>query len=286
MAKAAEKKVKAKVEEVDSSADFQQPPSPAAESAPPPPNKGQVESNLSCLSSIKNWLLDSFHLMTSDPEEASRQFRSKLTTLMETNPGFANIMSDAPVNPEDEGLIDFGEMGAFIRKTESEQQQIQSELEKLPKTKRRPGRPFGSTGTGTGKQGKSKKRKGRDGEGDGDLLLTPEKPKKKNPKIQPGEERPGDPFFDCEDRLPNKSAVIPLHAKCLVVEFAKKLVLENQVDKVEHEVMIRFKKYFWSAENERWKTGLLHKWTKLLVSSLESFSSCMYIFTLFLHVWI
>lgn len=266
MQKAAEMKVKAKVEKVDSSEDLQQPPSPEAEPPSLLPSKNQVETNLSCLSSIKNWLLESFQLMTGDPLEASGQFRDKLTTVMKTNPGFANIISDASIDLEDKGLIDFGELGAFIRKTEGEQQQILSELQKLPKTQRRPGRPFGSRG----KQEKSKKRKGKDGdgEGDGDLLLTPEKPKKgrKNPKIQPGEEKPGDPFFDLEDRLPNKSAVIPLHAKCLVVEFAKKLVQEKRVHKVEHEVMIRFKKYFWSPDHERWKTGLLHKWTKLLVS--------------------
>lgn len=265
MQKAAEEKVKAKVKKGESSEDLQQPPSPAAEPASLLPSKNQVEKNLSCLSSMKNWLLESFQLMTGDPLEASRQFRDELTTLTETNPGFADIMSDASIDLDDKGLIDFGEMGAFIRKAEGEQQEILSDLQKLPKTQRRPGRPFGSTG----KQEKSKKRKkGRDGdgEGDGDLLLTPEKPKKRNRRIQPGEENPGDPFFDLEDRSPNKSAVIPLHAKCLVVEFAKKMVQERQVHKVEHEVMVQFKKYFWSPEHERWKTGLLHKWTKLLVS--------------------
>lgn len=68
----------------------------------------------------------------------------------------------------------------------------------------------------------------------------------------------------------NKASSIPLCTKCTVVELGKRLKAEG-CHNVEKEVMLKFKKLFWSDDKQRFKTGLLRKWTQIPGSRYSSF---------------
>lgn len=206
------------------------------------------------LGHIKNWLMENFGLCLSDPSLASKNLRNKIQLLVEQNSSLTSVIEDLGLG---DGVINFGMLGQQLRQIEEERHQVQQDLEKAGPGRRRPGRPFGS----------SNKRDLHE-EGDGEPVkkrkTTKSSTRKKGDEDQPPEET--DPFYDCEDeKSPNKCATISLYAKCLVIEVAKKIKDSGQYQSVEKEIMMRFKKYFYSFEQERWKTGLLSKWWKYLV---------------------
>ncbi|CAK9107173.1 unnamed protein product, partial [Durusdinium trenchii] len=72
---------------------------------------------------------------------------------------------------------------------------------------------------------------------------------------------PDDPNEDASsNKTVNKSQSINLHTKCMIVEYALDAQEKGEVASVEKHVMEKFKKYFYSVEKNRFKTGLLSKW--------------------------
>lgn len=206
------------------------------------------------LGHIKNWLMENFGLCLSDPSLASQNLRNKIQLLVEQNSSLASVIEDLDLG---DGVINFGMLGQQLRQKEEERHQVQQDLEKAGPGRRRPGRPFGSS-----------KKRDLQAEGDGEPVKKRKKTKSENKDKSAEDEPPEEtgPFDDCEDeKTPNKCSTISLYSKCLVIEVAKQIKESGQYQNVEKEVMMRFKKYFYSFEQERWKTGLLGKWWKYLV---------------------
>lgn len=80
-----------------------------------------------------------------------------------------------------------------------------------------------------------------------------------------------DPEASDLEETHNKSASISLKTKALIVEFGKRLESER-CPNVEKEVMVRYKKYFWSEDMQRFKSGMLRKWTKTHDCRIDSLS--------------
>lgn len=244
----------------------------SAPSTPPSSSKKDIVKNVNSLGEIKNWLVESMNIILVNPSEAGKLFQRLVEKLIDENPNFSSLADFAA-----EDMVDFGAVSTRLRDLEAEQSAILGDLESIAPARRRPGRPFGAQN----KPKSASKIEEEDGEDKG-KLLTPEKPKRKrkvrtSDKAKEGEqdhcpdaevpntsEPSGDPFQEMEDvKEPNKCATIPLHTKCIVVEYAKQLKEAGNVSNIEKEVMLHFKKYFFSPESGRWKSGLLSKWTKI-----------------------
>lgn len=223
-------------------------------------------------------------ILISDPESAVPRLRELLASLCAKNPGLIPVLSDIGMGNED--TIAFTEVGSKLRKAEEQQQDI---LKELGPAKRRRGRPFGRQ-TAVAEDGEvtpsktdqkkrkktpsTKKKKKTDEDEENEEFLTPEKSSDKKRKIdldRKGSSNSGDPFGELEGKEPNKAALISLYKKCLIVQFALKLLEDNPGANVEKEVMVRFKKFFFSVESNRFKTGLLGKWMKCPGDHLVTF---------------
>ena len=216
-----------------------------------------VESIMGGLSEIKNWMVESMSMFLENPSDTTKELHEKIQALHEANPTLGSVLD------LDEVLqMDFSKVGQKLREAENAVDAIQKDLRAAGSTKR-PGRPFGSKNKEAPKAKKQKKNE-KDIEEAG--LSDVEMGKAKSSP-------PTDPFADLEasNKNPNKCATISLYSKCLVVEAAKQLHQEGGSNNLEREIMVRFKKYFYSYETERWKTGLLNKWWKYLAFYRQDF---------------
>ena len=220
----------------------------------------EVSNVLKDLATIKNFLVESFEECLSNPVEASKALRAKVRVLEDVNPKLTTALD----------LDEMDDMDTFVpslarkvREAEETYRQIEKDLWAAGNPTKKRGRPFGSSNkaqksdekaTKAPKSDKTRRKRNRGPDEDGDAVETEGPPDSR------------DPFDDLEQQTNsrNKCCTIPLYSKCLVVEFAKKLKAEDRVQNVEKEVMLNFRKYFWSPEADRWKTGLLSKWWKCL----------------------
>lgn len=247
---------------------------------PPDPavNLQQFQTSLKQIGNLKSWLVKSLSLCFKNPLEASKQFRSLAGSLCGANAGLASVLDDLGVSRDSDDVIDFGSLGEGLEKMEKQRIAIAEDLQAAGPIRKMRGRPFGSKNVE-----KPVAQQTADGANTQDAQDGAETKATKNTK---GTRRPTsskkkpvpeaevemadppestDPFAEDEEKKKNKSCTISLYSKCLVVETAKKLQREGNHVSIEKEVMSRFKKYFYSPETERWKTGLLSKWTKRLV---------------------
>ena len=242
----------------------------------------RVQKILQDIGQLKSWMLRSMMLCVNEPEVATQQLLQLVANLTDQNPAFSSVAEELGLSDSVFGTdVDLASLGVKLEDLEKRHLEIQKDLEKAGPAKKRRGRPFGS---------KNKPRKAAEEDLEGGPLLTP--PRKVRRRKEPaarGKSKPDapvgedgeaaggaeveaeppegtDPFAELEERSPNKSTTISLHSKCLVVEFAKSLHESGTCHNIEKEVMGRFPKYFWSHEAGRWKSGLLTKWKKLLVS--------------------
>lgn len=246
-----------------------------------------VRQNLAALKRIKSWFLQSMALCMQDPGAATAKLREMVATICDKHPDFSTLTSALGIDAEPH--IDWGSLGQRLEASEKEQQAIEKDLALAGATRKRRGRPFGS------KNIQTKPATDGSGQEEGPLMTPPKKRKQGSSRKRLGKGQamlgadPGsevgaegepevqtDPFHDCEEKDANKGTTIPLYSKCLVVKLAKELLEKGNVHSVEKEVMTRFRKYFWSVESSRWKTGLLHKWIKHLVRfSKLCYSPCV-----------
>lgn len=233
----------------------------------------QVARNREDISRMKSWFLRSMAMCMNQPEIALQSFKALLQQLESENPSLSSIGLF-----ESDAELDLSTFGERLDKVEKQQRDIQADLAQVGPSRKRRGRPFGSSN-------KPKTTSAAEGDEDGPLLTPPKKARTKSgrkgkarDKGEAGESEKGagmevegepsegtDPFAELEEKEPNKGVLISLYAKCLVVKTAKEVRAADRVHNVEMEVMKRFPKYFYSYESNRWKTGLLHKWTKSLV---------------------
>jgi len=218
-----------------------------------------IEANIQALQDIRNWVMENLTLLLQDPRHAEQELRKQVDSLSSKNEAVKVILSDVGLGESD--TINFADLGANLRKAEQVQLDILQEIGPL---KKRRGRPFGSikverpeTEPDQCKRKRNTKRKNL--EGSGGTEETAKKERKAGPDEPDGS---GDPFADLEQKEPNKALLIPLYKKCLIIDFALNLQKEQPGSNIEKEVMVRFKKFFWSYEHEKWKSGLLGKWIK------------------------
>eukprot|EP00438_Fugacium_kawagutii_P012710 Skav228200 [mRNA] locus=scaffold704:266537:278731:- [translate_table: standard] len=238
----------------------------SAEQQPEPPrNSFHMQTFQACsddLAKMKTWLVESFSLCMTSPDDAARAFRALAKSLLENNSAFSEILADLLIDVTADDQINWGELGKQICKLEQERAAIKMDLDAAGPISRRRGRPFGKKNSAKqlcegeepdgseppSKRAKNSKRKCKRTQADkgkGDL------------EDEAGAGPPADLDDDAADEQnkSNKCTTIPLHSKCLVVEVAKKLKKDASVHNIEKEVMVRFKKYFFSPELSRWKTG-------------------------------
>lgn len=242
------------------------------------------------ISTFKTFLVESFATIMSQPMLASMKFRELARGLLKANPSLSALLSDGDISLEADSIIDFGSLGPFLAQAEKDRKDTINELEAagVGTNKRRRGRPFGSRNVSKD----DSKTENVDEEANPEMedeIPVPQKKSKRNsskkvvqpaqkepksmgddPQAGPGEPEKVDPFGEMEQgNQPNKSSSISLYTKCLIIEMAKKMKEEGNVLNIEKEVMNRFKKYFYSQEGERWKTGLLCKWLKNLFNGFQ-----------------
>lgn len=182
-----------------------------------------------------------------------------------------------------EDAVDWGVFSNSLTDAKKKLENLKEELSKLP-VARPKGRPFGSCNKKRPKddvtdavegeqpqkkqkskskeqQGKSKKQKD-----DGEIEPSDDsKGSKAENKSSDGGPNSGDPYEDLEEATnPNKTQMIPLYTKCLIVKYAKELDSAGNTKSIEKEVMLKFQRYFWNGDKSRYKTGLLAKWIKTL----------------------
>lgn len=253
-----------------------------------------VNALLESLKSVTNALLVALpQLMVGQKVE---DFVSQLSSLCAKCPALEEALEcigfDAETKKFKEDSPQWFAMPALLLQKTTEVQKIMDDMESLGPVPGRVGRPFGSKGRkrvpspspvnadaeapakkSATKSSSSKKRKGaknkkqkpNHSEEEEEAALDPDSVKKKL------FEEYEDPFasdMDVEENSGNKAACVPLYKKCLAVELGKRLQQEGNCRNIEKEVMGRFKNLFWNADLQRWKTGLLCKWTKTLSPNL------------------
>ncbi|CAK9086423.1 unnamed protein product [Durusdinium trenchii] len=234
-----------------------------------------VQETLAAIKQLKDWLLESMDLCFQEPEKASKEFRTKALELASANPGLSDLLTECGVSAEEgsTACLNFSQLASFLRRAEGEQDQIQQDLLTAGPARRPRGRPFGSTNKKTEADGEDASKKTRRKKTPKGKATGRKEPEAEDEGIQRAdEEKEGetgfpetDPFGDLEQETSskrNKCVTIPLYVKCLVVECAKKLEKDESVQSIEKEVMVRFKKYFYSCETNGWKSSLLSKWIK------------------------
>ena len=215
----------------------------------------EIRAILKDLATVKNFVVESLDDCFKNPMEANKALRAKVRVLEDVNPKLTTALDLDQM----EEAFDVPSLGRKVR--EAEETYEKDVLAAGRPTKKR-GRPFGSSNKAVKSDEKAttagmtrRKKKLKQDEEKADAVETEGPPYSM------------DPFDDLEQptNSRNKCCTIPLYSKCLVVEFAKKVKAEDRVQSVEKEVMVNFRKYFWSPDTERWKTGLLSKWWKYLV---------------------
>ena len=242
-----------------------------------------VQETLAAIKQLKDWLLESMDLCFQEPEKASKEFRTKALELASANPGLSDLLTECGVSAEEgsTACLNFSQLASFLRRAEGEQDQIQQDLLTAGPARRPRGRPFGSTNKKTEADGEDASKKTRRKKTPKGKATGRKEPEAEDEGIQRAdEEKEGetgfpetDPFGDLEQETSskrNKCVTIPLYVKCLVVECAKKLEKDESVQSIEKEVMVRFKKYFYSCETNGWKSSLLSKWIKPLNLTLQN----------------
>lgn len=238
-------------------------------------NMNTFQACLDDLAKMKTWLVESFSSCVTSPDDAAKALQAFAKSLLAQNPALSEILGDLGIDLEADCQFNWGELGKQICKLEQERLEIKKDLESTGMMSRRRGRPFGSKASGqqstTGEE---------DGGQDGSQPPT-KRTKRSKPNCKDkgkgdleddaGNQPPPDPEgIEDDQNKANKCITIPLHSKCLVVETAKKVKKEGNVVNIEKEVMGRFKKYFFSPELNRWKTGLLSKWCKRLGTAMDT----------------
>lgn len=243
---------------------------------------GMPDGNRETLSRIEKSL--------SDINDLTDQCMKFVFPLLATDPGQArmvlvNLLNDKVLQNqeleaifEDLGFVkgnfpdqpDWALLGQNLSDAKKSLETSAEEFRHLGKRKRA-GRPFGSRnklvdvddGFEALKENKKRSRSKKTGDEGADEATKKSKTKKSDSHEQAFPQDP-EHELDEEPKEPNKAGVISLYTKCQVVECAKRLREEGQTACIEKEVMTRFKQYFLSPKTERWKTGLLHKWTQSL----------------------
>eukprot|EP00438_Fugacium_kawagutii_P009007 Skav217163 [mRNA] locus=scaffold566:173457:177478:+ [translate_table: standard] len=259
-------------EEAKDHADPPDPVNPAA-------NLKQFQSSLMQIGSLKSWLVKSLSLCFKNPAEASKQFRSLAGSLCGANASLAPVLDDLEISLKTDDIIDFGSLGENLDKIEKERISIVEDLQKAGPIRKMRGRPWGSRNVAKQDDKDTTEGTRTPGAEAGADTAESKNTKRKRPTSSKKKQVPEaeaevamadpppstDPFAEEEEKKTNKTCTISLYSKCLVVETAKKLHQEGNTVNIEKEVMARFKKYFYSHDTERWKTGLLSKWKKRLV---------------------
>lgn len=199
--------------------------------------------------------------LVTDPDEATCLLESKLPELMGKNEIVTNVFDVLGLK---EGRlsrpVDWGALAKGLSDSIDHITDIEAYL-KQNLAKRCAGRPFGAknhpkrtaTGDDAGEDVSQKKRRKKNKQ-----ISSGSKEELKSGSADPGST---DAFADLEEQTKvNKVGTIPLYTKCLIVEYAKTLIAAGNTKQVEMEVMQHFKKYFWSIEAGRYKSGLLSKW--------------------------
>lgn len=233
-----------------------------------------IEVTEQCMQSV-------FPLLAVDPVRAASQLVALLNQKVAENNELAGILEDLGFcHGSFGGQPDWSLLGKNLSECRKALEASVQETKTLG-TKRRAGRPFGS---------RNKAQEDAQGvDKDGGNFVTPQKSKRKSSeedtsgtkkrrsekKKTPEEVEsayPQDPEHELqeEEAEPNRRGgmILSLYTKCQIVECAKKLCEERKTQGVEKEVMARFKQYFFSVKQNRWKTGLLSKWTKILAAFL------------------
>lgn len=252
---------------------------------PPVPKKREplavVEKKCAAIAGLKDYMmLNVWPLMAQlDKDTATTNLVSKLNEILQELPELASVFQEFGfVNQEFPEPVVWGKLSSELSRAETGFKDIIEELSKL-KAKKARGRPFGSAN-----KGRSGKDETGQTEGDEELELetprctrkrktaaetaessTKEPKKPKTQKASTADKAKGDQEESCDGeeptKEPNKSIQIPLYTKCIIVEYAMKLAEDGTEASIEKAVMRKFKKYFFSVESERYKTGLLRKWT-------------------------
>lgn len=258
------------------------------DSSTPTPNSNaekisRIEKSLLDLSDVSDQCMQFvFPLLATDPSQARVALVNLLNDKVVKNRELEAIFEDLGfVGGSFPDQPDWGLLGKNLADAKKSLERSLAELRHLGKQKRA-GRPFGSRNKVAEHDDDfvtpdkpTKKRRTRNGEEDAGKATK--KSKADKPHLDE-EAFPQDPEHELEEepKEPNKAGVISLYTKCQVVECAKKLQEENQTAFIEKEVMTRFKQYFFSSKSERWKTGLLAKWTQsLFISSVTLLRACI-----------
>ena len=206
---------------------------------------------------IYNFMLEELmDIVATDPHGAEKKLSTKLGQYAGSNQVVQNILALSNFkNGAFEGPVSWSSFGKQIREANETINSLKTEVRRLPNA-RGAGRPFGTKNrkracdATTAKASKKQRTKAEEkGKGDEDEEAEPMDPDEPNEDAS-------------SNKTVNKSQSINLHTKCMIVEYALDAQEKGEVASVEKRVMEKFKKYFYSVEKNRFKTGLLSKWVE------------------------
>ncbi|CAK8990409.1 unnamed protein product, partial [Durusdinium trenchii] len=206
---------------------------------------------------IYNFMLEELmDIVATDPHGAEKKLSTKLGQYAGSNQVVQNILALSNFkNGAFEGPVSWSSFGKQIREANETINSLKTEVRRLPNA-RGAGRPFGTKNrkracdATTAKASKKQRTKAEEkGKGDEDEEAEPMDPDEPNEDAS-------------SNKTVNKSQSINLHTKCMIVEYALDAQEKGEVASVEKHVMEKFKKYFYSVEKNRFKTGLLSKWVE------------------------